>query len=112
MQHFVFYTGKKGNRIKGHMTLEEDLVNLVTKNGCNLVISTDSPLEMKRTRLYELPSEGAINIMVSHPRNIEVANTKCNGLVTCLGFDEKSEHYQEIYRQLKAICEDYSGDRI
>ena len=119
MKNYVFYAGSDVTGKKTHVELEDDLTALVKKYGSDLSTHSEitkiigrSDVEKKITKLYEIPNQGAINIQISSQREIEIANIKVDGFLSCLGFLESSEYFQRLHKEIKQLCNVYHPDRI
>ena len=120
MKSFAYYTGTNNENTKSYVVLEEDLIAAI--KGFDGLLSMYSNMteyknqssQEKKIRIYEIPSQGAINMQVSSTRSIEIEGLdvgSLDGLVTCLGFDESSKAFKKIDKELTQLCEHYQRDR-
>lgn len=117
MKAYLLFAGINATGRKTHINLEEDLIVLVKKYDSDLSLSSETT-QMSRTevarkvrRVYEIPNQGALYVQVSNHRDIEIADKKVDGLVMCLGFDESTEYFQGLHKEIKQLCNVYNPDR-
>jgi hypothetical protein len=108
MRHYLLLS-PKGR----HLNLEEDLIRFTGEykpNFCSETFNyTPSPLSISRRviRLYEIPSEGAINVQVSSQRDIDADGRTFDGLISCLGFDENGKFFKDLHNRIMMLSKDY-----
>ncbi|MEK6867751.1 MAG: hypothetical protein AABX98_02915 [Nanoarchaeota archaeon] len=123
MKIYGYYTGTYQTSIKGTKDLENDLIALVKKySGIMAYESVVTAIGSDGTRnhsvrLYEIPEEGAMHIIISDRRVIKPMHAidsdpaRFNGTVSCLGFDERHKFFGNLHHDLEALTHIYHGSR-
>jgi len=122
VKDYIFFTGNNETGMKTDIELEKDIVVLVRNRGGILtnishsIRTEDNQTVFKRTKLYEIPDEGAVYVYISNQRDVHCGQGSLDhrysdGLVKCLGFKETEEQPNPLHTGLIELCEVYSSDR-
>ena len=112
MHHYPLYIGRDSAENKTNSEIKEDLTSLVEKYEGKLVFGATLDQGVKGIRTintYEILNQGAIVIQLSTQRNIQtVQGGDVNCLIACIGFNESSEFYNKLDKDIIGLCKGYS----
>jgi hypothetical protein len=118
---FMYFIGSDGETTFTRAHLEEDIAKVLGKHGANLHLQ--SQIDMSRgwnlaviySKIYEIPSIGAIAVQTSDKRVVVYETPEeefaGNAQVTCFGFDESGETFRQLHGDLEELIVKYNGNR-